>query len=386
MSSSPGASERRAGPITRADVLVAVAAFVITASTAALGATRSGEAPFTAAAALVLAAESLLLVARRRHPLMTWTAVGTIAAIYGIVDWADPIIPLPVIVALASVFEWCGRRTAMLVLAITAVIAVLATALPSDSDALDWGVVVLTLVVSPVIGDLLRTRRDELDAMAARNAALAAAQVHAVESARLAERRRIARELHDVVTHNVTMLVVQAEAGASTAGMDDGERIAAFDALADAGRAALVELRQLLGVLRDPAEGTPSAPVAGIAQVDELIGRARRAGLDVEYCAPESAADLPAAVDLAAYRVVQEGLTNVVRHASARRAVVSVVVDPETVVITVDDDGLGGAGVDGIGLAGLRERIRLLGGSVEAAPRPLGGFRLSTRIPLGTVP
>jgi signal transduction histidine kinase len=324
---------------------------------------------------------------RRRHPLITWLAVGTIAAIYGIVDWADPIIPLPAIVALASVFEWCGRRTAVIVLTITAVVAVIATAMPSDSDALDWGVVVLTLVVSPVIGDLLRARREELDAMAARHAALEAAQAEAVEAARVAERQRIARELHDVVTHNVTMLVVQAEAGASTPTMTDDDRIAAFDALADGGRAALVELRQLLGVLRDPGDATPSAPASGIAQVDELIGRARRAGLDVEYQGPESVAELPAAVDLAAYRVVQEGLTNVVRHAAARRAVVSVVVEPDTVVITVDDDGVGNGSdhrIDGIGLAGLRERIRLLGGSVDAAPRPFGGFRLSTRIPLGS--
>jgi signal transduction histidine kinase len=373
--------------VTRADVLVAFAAFAISASTAALGATRTGEAPFTAAAAVVLAAESAALVMRRRHPLITWLAVGTIAAIYGIVDWADPIIPLPAIVALASVFEWCRRRTAVIVLTITAVVAVIATAMPSDSDALDWGVVVLTLVVSPVIGDLLRARREELDAMAARHAALEAAQAEAVEAARVAERQRIARELHDVVTHNVTMLVVQAEAGASTPTMTDDDRIAAFDALADGGRAALVELRQLLGVLRDPGDATPSAPASGIAQVDELIGRARRAGLDVEYQGPESVAELPAAVDLAAYRVVQEGLTNVVRHAAARRAVVSVVVEPDTVVITVDDDGVGNGSdhrIDGIGLAGLRERIRLLGGSVDAAPRPFGGFRLSTRIPLGS--
>ena len=173
------------------------------------------------------------------------------------------------------------------------------------------------LVISPAIGELLRARHDEVAALESRNAALRAEQAQAVDAARLLERQRIARELHDVVTHNVTMLVVQAEAAASVPSMSDAERVGALDGLASGGRAALAELRQLLGVLRDTDDGTPSAPVPGIAQAGDLVERARHAGLDVEFHGPDNAAAFPAAVDLAGYRVIQEGLTNVIRHASA---------------------------------------------------------------------
>jgi signal transduction histidine kinase len=376
-------AEDRTDQVARADVAVAAAAFVIAATTAGLAAMRDGEDPFTLAAAATLAAQSLLLLWRRRHPVLVWSAVGVFAAVYGIADWADPILPIPAFVALIAVFEWCRRRTALAILASTTVVAVVATALPDDSDALDWGVVVLMLVVSPVIGELLRSRRDELAALEARNAALRAEQAQAVEAARLVERQRIARELHDVVTHNVTMLVVQAEAAASVPSMSDDERVAALDELAAGGRAALAELRQLLGVLRDSDDGTPSAPVPGIAQAGELVERARRAGLAVEFHGSDPADPLPAAVDLAGYRVIQEGLTNVIRHASATHATVAVDFGRDELVITVDDDGVGGNGTDGVGLTGIRERVRLLGGAVDAGRGPLGGFRLLARIPIG---
>jgi signal transduction histidine kinase len=260
------------------------------------------------------------------------------------------------------------------------------TAQIDDSDALDWGVIVLMLVISPVVGELLRTRREELAALERRNATLRAEQERTVDEARRHERQRIARELHDVVTHNVTMLVIQAEAAASVPTMSDSDRVAALDAVAAGGRTALAELRQLLGVMRDPEDGTPSAPIPGIAAAAELVERARRTGLDVEFRSPIDSEPLPTAVDLAAYRVIQEGLTNVVRHASARHAAVAVEVEADELVITIDDDGVGGDGVEGVGLTGLRERVRLLDGALDAGPRTAGGFRLSARIPLGAAP
>jgi signal transduction histidine kinase len=381
MSSAPVAAERSLG-IVPADVLIAVAAFVIAASTAALT-TSQDDDPFTIAAALVLAAQSLVLILRRRHPVVVWAVVGGLAAFYGLANWADPLVPVPAIVALAALFEWCERRTALALLVLTSVVAVVVSASIDDSDPLDWGVLVLTLIISPVIGELLKARRDELAALASRNAALQAEQEHAVEAARLVERQRIARELHDVVTHNVTMLVVQAEAAASVPTMSDAARVAALDELAAGGRAALTELRQLLGVLRESDDGTPSSPVPGIAQAGELVERARRAGLAVEFHEPDRAEPLPAAVDLAGYRVIQEGLTNVIRHASATHAAVAVDLGRDELVITVDDDGVGGNGSDGVGLTGIRERVRLLGGAVDAGRGPLGGFRLLARIPIG---
>jgi signal transduction histidine kinase len=205
----------------------------------------------------------------------------------------------------------------------------------------------------------------------------------AVEAARVAERRQIARELHDVVTHHVTMLVVQAEAAASKSHLDDADRIIAFDSVATIGRDALAELRQLLGVLRDPDERAPAGPVAGIDHIAELIARTRATGLEVDYRAADTNVSIPTAVDVAAYRVVQEALTNVIKHSDAHGVVVSVAIDDKDVEVEITDDGPGRSGADGVGLTGLRERIGLLGGTIEAAPQPLGGYRLHARIPIG---
>jgi len=384
MNTVAGDTAHRSFAIERSDVWIALAAFLIAAFTAALNATRDGEDPFTFLALATLVAQSVPLLWRRRHPVLVWVAVGFFAAMYGIAHWSDPILPIPAFVALSAVFEWCGRRVAIGILVLTSVVAVMATALTDDPDALDWGVIVLMLVVSPTVGELLRARHDQLAELERRNVALRAEQAQAVEAARLLERQRIARELHDVVTHNVTMLVVQAEAAASAATMSDVDRVDAFDGLAAGGRAALSELRQLLGVLRETDEAVPSTPVPGIAQAGELVERARRAGLAVEFRGGDAAEPLPAAVDLAGYRVIQEGLTNVIRHASARHASVAVDVDGSELVITVDDDGVGGQAPDGVGLTGIRERMRLLGGAVDTGRGPLGGFRLLARIPIGS--
>ncbi len=384
MSTARGDAARPVGGIDRSDIWIAAAAFLIAAFTAALNATREGEDPFTLVAAATLVAQSVPLVWRRPHPVLVWVAVGAFAAIYGISKWSDPILPVPAFVALSAVFEWCRRRTSISILVLTSVIALAATSITDDPDALDWGVIVLMLVISPVVGELLRARRDEVAALESRNAALRAEQAQAVEAARLTERQRIARELHDVVTHNVTMLVVQAEAAASVPVMSDADRVVALDGLASGGRAALSELRQLLGVLRESDDTVPSAPLPGIGQAGELVERARRAGLAVlfeEGCTRET---LPAAVDLAGYRIIQEGLTNVIRHASATHAVVAVDVEGTDLVITVDDDGVGGNAPDGVGLTGIRERVRLLGGAVDVGRAPLGGLRLLARIPIGS--
>jgi signal transduction histidine kinase len=378
----------RADPgVTRSDVLVAIAAFAVAASTAALG-SRVDQEPFTLTAALVLAAQSAPLAWRRQHPIVSAAVVGAFAMCYGIVDWADPLVPVPAVVSLAAVFEYCERRAALIVLGVAGVASVAATGLAGDSDPLDWGVVVLTLVLSPVVGELMRERRQEVRQLEARNERLELERQRAVEDARLGERQRIARELHDVVTHNVTMLVVRAEAAASTTPMSEAERVAAFDALADGGRDALGELRQLLGVLRDPDERAPAAPSAGIARVDELVAGARAAGLDVAYEAPDRLPELSGAVDLAAYRIVQEGLTNVIRHAGARRADVSIALAGDALVVDIADDGVGvrGKAVDGVGLTGLRERIRLLGGTLDAGTGGGRGFRLRASIPCGAMP
>jgi signal transduction histidine kinase len=200
-----------------------------------------------------------------------------------------------------------------------------------------------------------------------------------------AERARIAGELHDVVTHNVSVMVVQAGAARSVLSSSPDEARAALLAVEASGRTAMSELRHLLGLLA-PAGGDEAVlvPQPGAGQVPSLVERVRAAGLNVELSVT-GARDLPPGVDLAAYRVVQEALTNVIKHAGTARAAVVLDYRPDDLLITVTDDGrpvteAGGPG--GRGLIGLRERIGLYGGELDAGPRPGGGWRVRARIPL----
>ncbi len=209
-----------------------------------------------------------------------------------------------------------------------------------------------------------------------------------------AERARIASELHDVVTHNVSVMVVQAGAARSVLASSPDEAREALLAVEASGRTAMGELRHLLGLLA-PAGGDEAVlvPQPGVSQVRALVDRVRAAGLDVELSVTGTR-DLPPGVDLAAYRVVQEALTNVIKHAGAARAAVALEYRPDDLLITVTDDGRpapepsgswgspGSSGPNGRGLIGLRERIALYGGELDAGPRPGGGWRVRARIPL----
>jgi signal transduction histidine kinase len=180
------------------------------------------------------------------------------------------------------------------------------------------------------------------------------------------------------------MVVVQAEAGAAAGGPP--ERLEeAFDAIADTGRTALAELRRLLGVLRSPGEAASRQPQPGVAQLEPLVESVRRAGLPVEVRVEGNGRPLPPGVDLSAYRIVQEALTNVVRHAGPATARVHIRYAPAAVDIEVTDDGRGGRAPgrgDGHGIVGMRERAALYGGSLEAGPLPGGGFRVTASLPV----
>jgi signal transduction histidine kinase len=197
------------------------------------------------------------------------------------------------------------------------------------------------------------------------------------------ERARLARELHDVVAHAVSMVVVQAEAGAAAGGPPDRVE-EAFDAIADTGRTALAELRRLLGVLRSPGEAGPREPQPGVAQLEPLVESVRRAGLPVEVRVEGADRPLPPGVDLSAYRIVQEALTNSVKHAGPARASVLLRYGERDLELEVVDDGRGPrtGSAAGHGLAGMRERTALLGGELDAGPAPGGGFTVRARLPL----
>jgi signal transduction histidine kinase len=197
----------------------------------------------------------------------------------------------------------------------------------------------------------------------------------------LAERARIARELHDVVTHNVSVMVVQAAAGHDVFDSHPEKARQALGAVEETGRRALAELRKLLDVTHD---GDGTTPQPGLARVEELAARVRKAGLDVELTVEGTPRDVPEAVDLSAYRIVQEALTNTLKHARASRADITVRYEEDAIEVEVTDDGVGLAGPagDGRGLIGMRERVSLFGGELLAGAASAGGFLVRARMPL----
>ncbi|HET7046363.1 MAG TPA: histidine kinase [Gaiellaceae bacterium] len=224
------------------------------------------------------------------------------------------------------------------------------------------------------------TRAAELEDMTIE---LAVEREERERAAVVSERARIARELHDVVAHNVSVIVLHAEAGKRALG---GERRTqeAFDTIESVGRETVDELRRLLGILRRDEELT-LAPPPSLAHLDLLVESVRQAGVPVELAVSGTRNGLSPGLDLAGYRIVQEALTNVLKHARARRVAVTVVYAADGLELEVSDDGDGGAPADaggGHGLVGMRERAALYGGSLRAGPRPGGGFGVRAVLPL----
>jgi signal transduction histidine kinase len=198
------------------------------------------------------------------------------------------------------------------------------------------------------------------------------------------ERARIARELHDVVGHSVSVMTVQASGVRRLLRPDQEREREALLVVEQTGREALAEMRRLVGVLRRPEEAPALAPQPSLASLDRLVEQVRESGLTVDLKVEGKAAKLPASIDLAAYRLVQEGLTNTLKHAQATRAEVLVRYGADDVELVIADDGRGaGDGSDGggHGLVGMRERISVFGGDLTAGPRSGGGYELRARLP-----
>ena len=368
MESSPPRTSERSQRITGVDVVVAAIAFGLSASTAAFNATKDGEPSFTALGLGVLAAGSLPLVWRRRFPAPSLIVAGVGAALYGIVDWSDPLLPFGLFVALSAVFEYSRPSVKWAAWAATAASALIGTGLVADSDALDWWVAGCIVIAAPLMGDYLRARRRLVDETRARLDLLEA-------------------ELHDVVAHHITMLVVQAEAAASRADLSGAAARGSFDDLARSGRSAMNELRSLLGVLRSGDRPSPIEPQPTLDDLEDLVAGVRAAGATVSVAIGGPVQALPIGVELAAYRVIQEGLTNAVKHAPG--APIEVSVDPaaDDLAIRITNAAAVGrvsplSSGPGTGLIGLHERVALLGGTLVAEHRPLGGYRLEAHFPV----
>ena len=202
------------------------------------------------------------------------------------------------------------------------------------------------------------------------------------------ERARIARELHDVIAHSVSVMVVQAGAAAEMLKRTPERAAEPLESVQETGRQALVEMSRLLGLLREDSDELGLAPQPGIAELDELAAQFREAGLPVSVRVEGPARTLPLGIDLSAYRVVQEALTNALKHAGHARAQVLLRYQPDALELEVQDDGPGSANghSGGHGLVGMRERVNVFGGDFHAGPRPGGGYEVRVRLPLEASP
>jgi signal transduction histidine kinase len=370
--------------------------------------TKQLQLPYVAFLLVVL--QALPLAWRRRWPVAVYFAVGAPRTIYDQLGLNFAPIPLGPAIAYYTIMDRSSTRVRAVISAVTLVGIARSQLLPGHNEPYDFFVVVLQFVVAGTLGILSRTRRayvQEVEAWAehaeterARQVALAAAE----------ERARIARELHDVVAHHVSLMAVQSEAAAALLPGRPAEASKSVEIIGRTAREALTELRRLLGVLRGPAgvDGrATTVPSPSIGQLDHVLGQVRQAGIAVNLRVEGSPSKLPPGVDLAAYRIVQEALTNTVKHSGACEAAVTVSYEPGYVTVSVTDTGHGAVAITvdgkanrarsraaareggaprladsgGFGLAGIAERVASCGGKLTVGPGDAGGFAVTARLP-----
>lgn len=275
------------------------------------------------------------------------------------------------------------RRSLMALLVAVAGMAATLSLTPERSDPSTITGNAIVLGVAWFLGDAQRARRAYVEELEERTAELEEARGELARQAVAAERVRIARELHDVVAHSLGMIAVQAGVGRHVIDARPGDAKTSLETIERASKSALAEIRRTLGLLRSNGDPAETAPAPGVRDLPRLAEEVTRAGVavDLRMDAPPSA--LPPGVDLTVFRLVQEALTNVVKHASATRARVSVRFEDEEIRLEVVDDGTASPAPHsaGHGIAGMRERATMHGGTFEAAPLPEGGFRVAAAIP-----
>lgn len=373
---------------------MALAAVVAAANGFAVAAEQEAGAKDPDALAYLLAvAIAVPLLVRRRWPLGVLLVSAVVLMAYHALDYPAIGLAVPLAVALftavAAGHLWAGAIVAF-GLALAGI----------GFRALEEGESVVSVVGSGTVDDVallaavlllaetLRTRRAWMAEVRERLRRTEAEREREAERRVEQERLRIAHELHDVLAHTLAVIGVQAGVATETLTDSPTDAQASLQAIRERTREALTELRATVGVLREFREVAPRSPAPRLSQLKELLSMAADAGVDVEASITGDARPLPAIVDLAAYRIIQESLTNVIRHAGATRARVAIAYEPDTVVVQVDDDGRGAGNgaatlAEGYGITGMRERAAAIGGRLEAGAgaSPDGGFRVRAWLP-----
>jgi signal transduction histidine kinase len=360
--------------------------------------------PNTFSVALTLVG-TLPLALRRRFPVPVYAVCFATTVLHSNMHFPGGGPAVASLLSLYTVAARAGtRRTALGTLVVSYLGITSSLALPGNEEGFGEVIVVCVfLTVAWVLGDNMRIRRAYVTTVEERAARLEREQDAEAQRAVLRERTRIARELHDVVAHGMSVMVVQAGAARRTLARDDTERAAeALVTIETTGRSALDEMRRLVSVLRAPGgeggpdggdgdgdgpEEPPRLPQPGIGDLDDLVRHCCEAGLDVTLRVQGQPRPLPSGLELVVYRIAQEALTNTIQHAGPATAFVYLEYGRESLRLTVTDDGRGAStsprDEPGHGLAGMRERVALYGGDISVGPRPGGGFRISATLPVG---
>ncbi|HUP98958.1 MAG TPA: histidine kinase [Aeromicrobium sp.] len=307
---------------------------------------------------------------RRAAPLWTGIVVGL--AMTAMVLWVKPWLPYGPLVSVYTVASLSSRVQRLVAIPLIAVAATISLMLPQEEPEV-YRYMATVLVAAYALGTATRARRAQAAELDERSRRLAQER----EAAAVHERTRIARDVHDIVTHSVGLMVVQAEAGSVVLRSDPERAERVFEAIGDIGRGALVQLRGLLGTLRSSEE------VPGLDTLAQLVERIGRTGLDVRLIREGEPRPVSGEVGVAAYRVVQEALTNVLRHSRAQAVTVRLSWHGDGLSLEIANDGgpVRGGG-SGHGLVGMRERVLTCGGSLRAGPSP-GGFVVAAELPVG---
>ena len=341
----------------------------------------------------LLAGQALPLAWRRRYPVLVMSIVGGVRVAYDQIGFGFAPLPLGPAFAFYTVIDRSAPVWRWITTAAVAAGLTVSLASPGHNEPYDAIFQAMIFATAWGAGVLGRTKRANLEA-AENRAERAEAELdrHATREA-AAERARIARELHDVVAHHVSLMAVQAEAATSLLPDKPAQARRSVEIIGDTARLALAELRRLLGVLRGPSERLETAPSVSLGEIGGVLDQVRGAGLPVELEVVGTPGPLAPGVDLTAYRIVQEALTNTIRHARASRALVTLRYEPGYITVSVTDsgprrDGVNGRAVpgtllagSGLGLAGIAERVASCGGNLTVGPTPAGGFAVTARLP-----
>ena len=353
-----------------------------------------GERPADALAYALVAVAGVSLVWRRRAPVGVLATVTVAVTIYWLRDHGAFLsaLGLPALFAAAAHAEHRVRAWVTMAAAVVVLMVAASFGLLDDPDGYQYltALSMFGFLVGAIIAGVVVRNRERIFVDTDRR--LAEAEVDRLAEAQRAvarERSRIAREMHDVVAHSMSVVAVQAAAGREIVHADPDKASQVFARIEAVGRESLTELRRMLGVLREIGDDAASlAPQPGVAEIADAVEQSNAAGVATQLIVTGQQRTLPAGVELTVFRIVQEGLTNVRKHAGTKAtATVSVGYEPTAVIVEVVDDGWGAAtslsGLgSGHGLLGMRERVEIYGGELSAAPRAGGGFAVRASLPL----